>query len=270
MHPDDVTEVIQAKKPTKYPQTSHSCEYRLRKRNNQYIWVSDRGVIKTSPDLEIEKVTGIISSIEERKQIENAIRHIARGVTGETEEKFFQSLVEYLAKILPADTVCLSEIQPETPHVATTIIYYHKGEFKENFSYSLKATPCQEILEQNDPSYCLYVTDIRNKYRHNPFFKEGENYSYLGIGLYNSKRQAIGFLAALSQQEIPDIPVKKEILHSLRLSRRRRNRKKKSSSRIGEIKCRIGKSSSKTHRRIEGSISNSRRKSNRTPLPKRN
>ncbi len=212
IHPDDVAGVIQAKKPTKYPQTAFSCEYRFRKKNNQYIWVLDRGVINASFDLKIEKITGIISSIEERKQIENAIRHIARGVTGETEEKFFQSLVEYLAKILPADTVCLSEIQPETPHVATTIIYYHQGEFKENFSYSLEATPCQEILKQNNPSYCLYLPNIRSKYRHNPLFKEGENYSYLGIGLYNSKRQIIGFLVALSQQEIPDISVKKEIL----------------------------------------------------------
>lgn len=79
-----------------------------------------------------------MTNICDRKRVELGIRHIAKAVSFKSEETFFQSLVKYLAEVLQADVVFLSEIKPETSDSATTLVYYHQQEFKDNFTYQIK------------------------------------------------------------------------------------------------------------------------------------
>lgn len=212
IHPEDIPLVKNELKPNKTTKRFFSLEYRLQAKNGEYLWFLDRGIMEYNPLGEVTKITGVLMNICDRKRVELAIRHIAKVISLKSEETFLQSLVKYLAEILPADVVFLSEIHPDTCDYATTLVYYHQGEFKTNFSYYLHNTPCQEVIYQQNPSFCLYSNNIEREYPHNQLTQNINANTYMGMALFDTNNKPIGCLVALSSHIIPDNSINREIL----------------------------------------------------------
>ncbi|MBD2393622.1 PAS domain S-box protein [Cyanobacterium aponinum FACHB-4101] len=211
IHPDDLALVSHELSPNPITERFFSFEYRLQTKNNDYLWVLDRGIMEYDDEGNLKKVTGVVTNICDRKRVELAIRHIAKAVSFKSEETFFQSLVKYLAEVLQADVVFLSEIKPETSDSATTLVYYHQQEFKDNFTYQIKNTPCQEVVNQKNFNFCLYSDNIQREYPHSLLLQTIHAQTYMGMGLFDGNQKPIGCLVALSSKSIPNTSINREI-----------------------------------------------------------
>jgi len=211
IHPDDLALVSHELSPNLIAERFFSLEYRLQTKNNDYLWVLDRGIMEYDDGGNLKKVTGVMMNICDRKRVELAIRHIAQAVSFKSEETFLQSLVKYLAEVLQADVVFLSEIKPETSDSATTLVYYHQQEFKDNFTYQIKNTPCQEAINQKNFNFCLYSDNIQREYPHSLLLQTIHAQTYMGMGLFDGNQKPIGCLVALSSKSIPNTSINREI-----------------------------------------------------------
>jgi PAS domain S-box-containing protein len=186
-------------------------EYRLRGGNGEYVWMLDRGIVKNDSKGTPKTVVGVMMDISERKRIESAIRHIAKGVTLESETDFLKSLVKYLAYTLNSEIVLLTEVNLKTPPTLTTLVFYKNGQFYPNFSYELENTPCQMVLLEQNPNFCLYSDNVQGEFPLDFLLQDINVNTYMGMGLYSSDKQPLGMLVAMSSNPIVYNPVNQEI-----------------------------------------------------------
>jgi formate hydrogenlyase transcriptional activator len=86
-------------------------------------------------------------SSEADRDLEHLVFEIAEGVSGETGETFFRSLVRRLARALEADYVLLGALQPDGERIAT-LAAHGRGVEALNLEYNLAGTPSAQMLGQ--------------------------------------------------------------------------------------------------------------------------
>src|SRR5689334_7782337 len=85
-------------------------------------------------------------------QLEHLVFEIAEGVSGQTGEAFFRSLVRHLAAALKADFVLLGALQPGGQRIRT-LAAYGDGQDAPAFECDLEGTPCANVIEKQLCSY---------------------------------------------------------------------------------------------------------------------
>jgi PAS domain S-box-containing protein len=155
-----------------------------------------------------QAIVGISSDISDRERLENAIRSIARGISSETGEEFFRSLVRYLGTVLEMDYALIGRLLPNQQQV-TTIALYGKGGLQENFTYHLAGTPCGQVIA-GELSY--YPDRVQEHFPDNPILTELGVRSYLGTRLIDSRGEVIGLIAVFGSQTLPEREIPSEIL----------------------------------------------------------
>ena len=71
VHPEDLP-AVEAEQAKLFEKGRHAAEYRFRKRNGNYIWVSDEQYLLRGDDGEPVEIVGSWSNISSRKQAEQA------------------------------------------------------------------------------------------------------------------------------------------------------------------------------------------------------
>ena len=61
---------------------------------------------------------GIFRDVTEQKRLQEVVRLVAVGLTEESSEKFFESLVEHLARTMATDVAFVAEVAPAAPETA--------------------------------------------------------------------------------------------------------------------------------------------------------
>ncbi len=75
IHPDDVDYVEREVLDAVESHASWNLEYRLKRRDGNYIWVSEQGVGIYDANNKVEYLDGFVADISERKRIEEALLH---------------------------------------------------------------------------------------------------------------------------------------------------------------------------------------------------
>jgi PAS domain S-box-containing protein len=73
VHPDDHAKVEEGFLATVAARSSFQMEFRVRKKNGEYVDVSGNGIVLTTPSMEPERVLGTLTDISVRKQVEKQI-----------------------------------------------------------------------------------------------------------------------------------------------------------------------------------------------------
>jgi PAS domain S-box-containing protein len=147
-------------------------------------------------------VQGFFRDITERKRAEEVVRNIAEGVSAETGEIFFQSLVRQLAHMLEVDYVLVGElIDLKEENVETVAVWAHR-DIVDNFTYELANTPCQNVVGQ---ALCSYPENVQEQFPLDQMLQEMNVECYVGVPLFDSLGRPLGIMAVLDGKPLENL-----------------------------------------------------------------
>lgn len=135
------------------------------------------------------------------RQSEEALHETARGVSAATGAAFFNSLVRHLAKVLKVDCVLIGQVSGDNEEKIQTVAVYAHGEIKENFTYHLPGTPCENVVRKD---MCYYPAGVRELFPDDHLLAEMKVESYLGTPLFDSAGRVSGLLVVMNTKPLPN------------------------------------------------------------------
>ncbi len=132
----------------------------------------------------------------DRDLIEETLRFVAERSWRLGDAGFFQDLVSFLGRALGVSYAFCDAIDQDDPTKVNTIALFAHGEVTENISYSLKDTPCENVLGR---SFCCYVEGVQRLFPNDGLLVEMNAESYAGIPLWASDGSPIGLVAVINE-----------------------------------------------------------------------
>mgnify|MGYP002345484509 CR=1 FL=1 len=150
----------------------------------------------------------IFTDITERKKIEEAQLFLLHCGYRSPEEDFFKLLAQYLAKTLDMDFVCIDSLEGDNLSARTLAVYFD-GKFEDNIVYTLKDTPCGEVVGK---VVCSFPKDVRHMFPEDAVLQKMKAESYAGVTLWSSDGKPIGLIAVMGRRKTGDLKVAETIL----------------------------------------------------------
>jgi PAS domain S-box-containing protein len=143
-----------------------------------------------------------------RERLENTQAFLAqhRGLGGDGD--FFHALVRYLCESLGADFVCIDRLHQENLQ-AQTVAVYCDGTFQDNVAYTLKDTPCGEVVGK---VICCFTSGVSALFPKDQVLREMKAEGYVGATLWSSQGQPIGLIALIWRQPLANPELAKSVL----------------------------------------------------------
>src|SRR5688572_9191165 len=138
-----------------------------------------------------------MQSNQNRKVLE-----VARVVSTTLGGDFFRSLVEQLGSVLSFDSVYLGESIGGLRERVRTIAAYRDGELSINFEQDLPGTASAQVLLDGLVSVSA---DAARIFPLDMLLQDLHAEGYLGLRLNDTNGQAMGLIAAVSNNRIPDL-----------------------------------------------------------------
>jgi len=142
----------------------------------------------------------------EQKKLQEAIHNIAAGVSADTGEAFFHSLVKCLARTLNMDYAFVGEVTDPSQQRVQTIAVYRNGQPAKNFEYNLLYTPCENVVGK---ALCCYPQGVYRRFPRDKGLAEKGIESYIGAPLFDSRGKALGLLVVMHTRPLrtPEVAV---------------------------------------------------------------
>lgn len=147
-------------------------------------------------------------NIRERKRMEDALQFVAQHGWTANGEQFLPIMTQYLGKTLGMDYVIADKLAAATD-IAETVALFAKGNILPNMQYSLKGTPCENVMEGR---MCCYVADVQQQFPDDVMLAEMGVESYVGLPLWDSAGNVIGLIAVMDGKPISDGAAVTELL----------------------------------------------------------
>ena len=138
-------------------------------------------------------------NVADEKRREAMLLNVAQGVSGETGEAFFRSLVEHLASAVGADGVMVAEIDADRRMTSLATVW--DGRMQPNRSLDLQHTLCEQTLMQRE--LLRFETPTASRMPLVPPFDEAELHAYLGLPLRDEDGTAVGLLTTVWRRRPP-------------------------------------------------------------------
>ncbi|HOT77401.1 MAG TPA: histidine kinase dimerization/phospho-acceptor domain-containing protein, partial [Candidatus Wallbacteria bacterium] len=106
------------------------------------------------------------------------------------------------------DFICIDRLSGNNLS-ATTLAVYHNGRFEDNITYTLKDTPCGEVVGK---TVCCFSENVRSLFPFDAVLQEMAAESYAGVTLWNSKGTPIGLIAVIGRKPLKKINLVRDIL----------------------------------------------------------
>ncbi|MGL5508467.1 MAG: PAS domain S-box protein, partial [Microcoleaceae cyanobacterium] len=201
IHPDDRQRVRQLWQTIINTNSRFSAEYRLLNPTGKKRWVLGQATADRDKTGQVTGYVGTITDISDRKGIEETIRQIAEGVSAQTGDAFFQSLVEYLATLLEVDIALVSEIENYPGgRKARTVAIWKDGKIHTNIEYDLTNTPCQQVVI--DEKLCHFGENVQAVFPDDHLLSMMEAEAYIGTPLLRCAGEPLGLIAVISRKPL--------------------------------------------------------------------
>jgi len=125
--------------------------------------------------------------------VEEKVKSIIDSLSNSASENFTDVICLSLAKAIKADFVFIAKLNPERT-VATTISLAVDGVINDNFSYNLKATPCENVSQGG---MCSHISQAQETYPDDQLLIDMNIVGYVGVPLKNSQGETDAILVAL-------------------------------------------------------------------------
>ena len=134
---------------------------------------------------------------------ETALRTILEGTATETGWRFFESLVENLAKALHTHAAWVTEYIPESRRLKA-LAFYLNGSFLKEWAMDLSGTPCEHVIDQ--ARLIHFPDNLLNLFPIDPDITGLKAASYMGLPLTDTSGIILGHLAVMDLQPMPADP----------------------------------------------------------------
>jgi PAS domain S-box-containing protein len=175
-------------------------ECRIRRADGVIRWIWAVGQHRFDASGSVQSMAGIVQDITERKQTEDVLKFLAHQTNSPSDEDFFRTLARYLGQALDMDFVCIDRLE-DGLLAAQTLAVYFDGKFEDNISYTLKDTPCGDVVGKG---VCCFGKDVRNLFPKDAVLQEMKAESYAGTTLWDSKGKPIGLIAVIGRKPLHD------------------------------------------------------------------
>ncbi len=207
IHPDDRDRMLTA--ISQQMRGNYDREYRIVRPDGEMRWIRDRAFPVYNEIGHVYRIAGIAEDISDRKRREELLRNITLGVSAKGGEAFFQSLVKYLAKALNLEYAFVCElIQPGGDRL-TTVAGYGDGGILENVEYSLKNTPCEDVVGKKTR---VYPHRLQQLFPNDTILREMRAESYIGVPLFDSASRPLGLIWVVSRKPLQETQLMEETL----------------------------------------------------------
>jgi len=147
--------------------------------------------------------------VTEKKRVEDVIRHIAAGVSDETGKRFFHQIVQSLSKVFDADYAFIAVLDEHNQEQVNTLAVCAHGQIVDNLSYSLRDSPCANVMGL---STCAYPRDVQRLFPKDTLLSKLGVNGYIGAPMFDSRGDPLGFIVVLDSQPLQQIDQVKDIL----------------------------------------------------------
>jgi formate hydrogenlyase transcriptional activator len=135
---------------------------------------------------------------EADRLLEHLVFEIAKGMSGQTGEAFFHSLVCRLATVLDADFVLVGALQPGGERIKTLAAYGDGAEAAE-FEYDLAGTPCVNVI---DKRLCSYPSGVQHLFPRDLMLGQMGAEGYVGSPIVDTGGRCLGLICALTRRPL--------------------------------------------------------------------
>jgi PAS domain S-box-containing protein len=160
-----------------------------------YLMTGRRIIMEGSPFL-----IGIGIDITERKKIEAIQLYLSSSSYLSQKEPFFNALARYIADSLEMDFVCIDSLGGDGL-TARTLAVWSDGHFEDNMVYTLKDTPCGEVVGKH---VCCFPSMVCQLFPHDQVLKDLQAESYVGVTLWDHTGRPIGLIAVIGRRPLAD------------------------------------------------------------------
>ncbi len=158
---------------------------------------------------EANKVKGAIGigiDVTESKRTEEVLRTFAEDLSSMTGEPFFNSVVRYLSEALEMEYCFIGRFNDNE---IDTLAYWEVDSICGNFSYNLKHTPCEKVINSSVGFYPIGVSSL---FPNDDILKNLKIESYFGIVLNDKDENPIGILVLFSRNPVLKIEYTETVL----------------------------------------------------------
>ena len=134
---------------------------------------------------------------------DTALRTILEGTATETGERFFEALVEHLAKALHTHAAWVTEYIPESRRLKA-LAFYLNGSFLKEWAMDLAGTPCEHVIDQ--ARLIHFPDNLLNLFPIDPDITGLKAASYMGLPLTDATGKILGHLAVMDLHPMPADP----------------------------------------------------------------
>jgi signal transduction histidine kinase len=142
-------------------------------------------------------------------ETDTALIEVVKGVSESIGEEFFYLLVEHLSKALIVDYAYVGRVD-ENKEIIETIALYAHGQVVENVKYSLRETPCKQVIQQK--KVCCYPRNLQAIFPQAPMLGELEVESYAAVPLFHSTGTPLGILGVMSRRPLDKVQLAESLL----------------------------------------------------------
>ena len=177
------------------------CEIELQ-RNGELLYVVVEGVPAHDGGAN-DSLRIVVTDVTDRKRIEDTQTFLLQCGYEGTGERFFRSLARYLAQSLGMDYVCIDRLVGDGM-TAQTVAIYTDGKFDDDVAYTLKDTPCGDVVGK---TICCFPKDVCQLFPKDVVLRDLKAESYVGTTLWSFDGKPIGLIAIIGRK-----PMTKAIL----------------------------------------------------------
>ena len=187
---------------------SFEIENRYVRKDASLVWVHKYVSLLCDDRGQPTHIVALVTDTTERKQTEDVFRFLGQCVVSGSGEGFFQELARYLAQALHMDFVCIDRLEEDLLS-AQTLAVFHNGQFDDNVSYTLRDTPCGDVVGRR---ICCFPRNVRGLFPKDAVLQDLQAESYLGTTLWNSQGKPIGLIAVIGRQPLAETRLAESIL----------------------------------------------------------
>ena len=140
----------------------------------------------------------VVSDITDRKQIEGTLLFLSQCGCQLSGEGFFPMLARYLAQSLEMDYVCIDRLLGDKLS-AETVAVHSNGKFEDNITYTLKDTPCGDVVEKTT---CCFPRNVCRLFPKDAALRELRAESYAGTIVWSYDGKPIGLIAVIGRSPL--------------------------------------------------------------------
>ncbi len=137
-----------------------------------------------------------MAKLTQSRQVEQTLSFIAQRGRQADGEAFLSALVKYLGNMLDVEYVIIDRLC-DPPTDAETLAFFGNNRLLPNVRYSLKGTPCENVMVGK---LCCYADNVQQSFPEDIMLADMQISSYAGLPLWNTAGEVIGLLAVMDNK----------------------------------------------------------------------